>query len=81
MVFNCPKAATQHHNQHKQPYYEGTVMIRGRKTTVKIGADKQKIKTLCKFVKNVNKMSLQISHYTKVKEQMFLEYLAKDVIL
>ena len=44
MVFNCPKAATQHHNQHKYSYYEATVMIRARETTVKIGADKQ-IKT------------------------------------
>ena len=26
------------------PYYEATVIIRGRETTVKIGADKQKIK-------------------------------------
>ena len=24
MVFNCPKAATQHRNQHKQPYYEAS---------------------------------------------------------
>ena len=45
MVFNCPKAATQHRNQHKQPYYEATMMIWGSETTVKIGADKQKIKT------------------------------------
>ena len=45
MVFNCPKAATQHHSQHKQPYYEATVMIRGRETTIKTGAVKQKIKT------------------------------------
>ena len=45
MVFNCPKAATQHHNQHKQPYYEATVMIRGRETTVKTGVVKQKMKT------------------------------------
>ena len=45
MVFNCPKAATQHHSQHKQPYSEAAVIIRGRETTVKIGADKQRIKT------------------------------------
>ena len=32
MVFNCPKAATQHRNQHILPYYEATV------------EDKQKIK-------------------------------------
>ena len=45
MVFNCPKAATKHHNQHKQPYYEATVIIRGRETTVKTELDKQKIRT------------------------------------
>ena len=45
MVFNCPKVAKQHRNQHKQPYYEATVMIWDRETTVKIGSDKQKIKT------------------------------------
>ena len=45
MVLNCPKAATQHLIQHKQPYYEATVMIWGRKTAVKKEADKQKIKT------------------------------------
>ena len=39
-MFNCPKAATQHHNQHNWLYYEATVMICGRETTVKIGADK-----------------------------------------
>ena len=46
MVFNClTDAATQHHNQQIQPYYEAKMMIWGRKATVKIGADKQKIKT------------------------------------
>ena len=39
MVFNSPKAATQHHNQHNYLYYEATMMIWGRGTTVKIGAD------------------------------------------
>ena len=29
----------------------------------------------------VIKMALWVGHYTKVKEQMFLEYLPKDVIL
>ena len=49
MVFNCPKAVTQYRNQHKSSYYEATVMILGRETTVKIGADKQKIKTFVKI--------------------------------
>ena len=44
MVFSYPKVATQHHNQHNQPYYEATVIIWGREGTVKIGVDKQKIK-------------------------------------
>ena len=44
MGFSYPKAATQHHNQHKQPYYDATVIIWGRETTVKIEVDKQKIK-------------------------------------
>ena len=43
MVFNCPRAATQHRNQNILPYDEATVMIWGRETTVKIGTDKQKI--------------------------------------
>ena len=30
---------------------------------------------------NVSKMPLYVSHYTKVKQQMFLQYLTKDVIL
>ena len=51
MVFNCPEAATQHHNQHKQPYYEATVMIWGRETAVKKEADKQEIKTFVKISK------------------------------
>ena len=51
MVFNCPQAAMQHHNQHKQPYFEAAVMIWGRETTVKIEADKQKIKTFLKICK------------------------------
>ena len=46
MVFSYPKAATQHHNQDKKPYYETIVIIWGRETTVKIGVDKQKIKFL-----------------------------------
>ena len=44
MVFNCPKAAMQHHNQLKQLHYQAMMMIWGREATVKIGADKQKIK-------------------------------------
>ena len=59
MVFNCPKAATQHRNQHKQPYYEAAVMIWGREITVKIGAEKQKIKTFVQISKTF-KMSLQV---------------------
>ena len=45
MVFNCPKAATQHQNQHKLSYCGATIMIGGRETTVKIGANNQMIKT------------------------------------
>ena len=51
MTFNCPKSAMQHHNQHKQPYYEATVMIQSRETTVKIRVDKQKIKTFVYIIK------------------------------
>ena len=50
-MFNYPKAAMQHHNQHKEPYYEAKVMIQGRKTTVKIGTDKQKIKPFASISK------------------------------
>ena len=47
MTFNCLKSAMQHRNQHKQPYYEATVMIWGKETTVKLGTDKRKKKNVC----------------------------------
>ena len=50
-MFNCPKSAMHHHNQRKQPYYEATVIIQSRETTVKIRVDKQKIKTFVYIIK------------------------------
>ena len=47
MVFNCPKAATQHHNQQKQPYYDVTVMIREQGDNSYNGDRQKKGKNTC----------------------------------
>ena len=45
-MFNYQKAATQHHNQLKQPYYEAKVMIQGRKQPLKQGQTNKRLKNL-----------------------------------
>ena len=50
MVFNCPKAATQYHDQHNQLYYEATMIIWDRETTAKMGHTNETQKHLCTLV-------------------------------